>query len=48
MKNAVSAATTAMESVQRAVKQATELAESNMHALSNQALSATKTASKKR
>ena len=48
MKNAVAAATTAMESVQRAVKQATELAESNMQALSNQALTATKTAAKKR
>jgi phasin family protein len=48
MKNAVAAATTAMETVQRAVKQATELAESNMQTLSNQALSATKTATKKR
>jgi phasin family protein len=48
MKNAVAAATTAMETVQRAVKQATELAESNMQALSSQALSATKTATKKR
>lgn len=44
MKNAVSAATNAMESVQRAVKQAADLAESNFHAASSSALNANKPA----
>jgi len=48
MKNAVSAATNAMESVQKAVKQATEMAEANFQSVANTALSATKTTAKKR
>ena len=48
MKNAVSAATNAMESVQKAVKQASEMAESNFHSLANNAMAASKTAAKKR
>lgn len=48
MKSAVSAATNAFESVQKAVKQATDMAEANLAAVSNTAVSATKTASKKR
>ena len=37
MKSAVSAATNAMETVQKAVKQASEVAEANFHAMANQA-----------
>lgn len=48
MKNAVAAATTAMESVQKAVKQASELAETNYHAMANQAMNAGKPTAKKR
>ena len=48
MKSAVSAANNAMESVQKAVKQATEMAESNFNTVTAQAVSATKTAAKKR
>ncbi len=48
MKSAVSAANNAFESVQKAVKQATDMAEANLAAVSNTAVSATKTASKKR
>ncbi len=48
MKNAVSAANTAMESVQKAVKQATEMAEANFNSVTNSAVSATKSAAKKR
>lgn len=48
MKSAVSAATNAFESVQKAVKQATDMAEANLAAVSNTAVSATKTASRKR
>jgi len=48
MKSAVTAATNAFESVQKAVKQATDMAEANLAAVSNTAVSATKTASKKR
>jgi phasin family protein len=48
MKSAVSAATNAMESVQKAVKQATEMAEANFNSVTAQAVSATKTAAKKR
>jgi phasin family protein len=48
MKNAVAAATNAMESVQKAVKQATDMAETNFQAMANQAMTTTKTSSKKR
>lgn len=49
MKNAVNAATTAMESVQKAVKQAGEIVESNFHTVANNALNAAKApAAKKR
>ena len=48
MKSAVSAANNAMESVQKAVKQATEMAEANFNTVTAQAVSATKTAAKKR
>ncbi len=48
MKNAVSAASTAFESVQKAVKQATEMAESNFNAMTNQAAAAVKSPAKKR
>jgi phasin family protein len=42
MKGAVSAANNAMESVQKAVKQATEMAETNFNTVTAQAVSATK------
>ncbi|MBB1077373.1 phasin family protein [Rhodoferax sp. 4810] len=48
MKSAVAAATNALESVQKAVKQATDVAESNFTAMSNTAANVTKTATKKR
>ncbi|MCV0440076.1 MAG: phasin family protein [Hydrogenophaga sp.] len=48
MKSAVSAANNAMESVQKAVKQATEMAESNFNTVTSSAVSATKSAAKKR
>jgi len=48
MKSAVSAATNAFESVQKAVKQASDMAEANFAAVSSTAVNATKTASKKR
>ena len=48
MKSAVAAANNALESVQKAVKQATEVAESNFHTVAANAVSATKTATKKR
>ena len=48
MKSAVAAATNALESVQKAVKQATDVAESNFTAMSNNAANATKSATKKR
>lgn len=48
MKSAVSAATNAMESVQKAVKQATEMAEANFNTVTTQAVNASKTAAKKR
>jgi len=48
MKSAVAAANNAFESVQKAVKQASDLAEANLSAVSNTAVNATKTASKKR
>ncbi len=48
MKTAVSAANNAMESVQKAVKQATEMAEANINTVTAQATSAVKSSSKKR
>lgn len=48
MKNAVATATNAMESVQKAVKQASELAETNFQAAAASATSAVKPAAKKR
>ena len=44
MKNAVSAAKSAFESVQKAVKQASDVAEANFNAMTNTAINATKTA----
>jgi phasin family protein len=48
MKGTVSAATNAFESVQKAVKQAADMAEANFAAVSTTAVNATKTAGKKR
>ena len=48
MKSAVAAANNALESVQKAVKQATEVAESNFNTVVANAVNATKTATKKR
>jgi phasin family protein len=48
MKSAVSAANNAMESVQKAVKQATEMAEANFNSVTSSAVNASKTATKKR
>ena len=48
MKSAVAAANNALESVQKAVKQATEVAESNFNTVTANAVNATKTATKKR
>ena len=48
MKSAVSAANNAMESVQKAVKQATEMAEANFNTVTAQAASVAKSSSKKR
>ena len=48
MKGAVAAANNAFESVQKAVKQASDMAEANFSAVSSSAVNATKTASKKR
>ena len=42
MKSAVSAASNAMESVQKAVKQATEMAEANFNTVTAQAVNAAK------
>jgi phasin family protein len=47
-KQAVSASTTAMESVQKAVKQATDIAETNLQAVADTAVKATKTATAKK
>jgi phasin family protein len=47
-KQAVAASNNAVETVQKAVKQATELAESNLQTVTETAVKATKTASKKR
>jgi phasin family protein len=48
MKSTVSAANNAMESVQKAVKQATEMAEANFNTVTTQATSAAKATAKKR
>jgi len=48
VKSAIAAANNALESVQKAVKQATDLAESNFNAVSSQAASTVKTAAKRR
>jgi phasin family protein len=48
MKSAVAAANNAFESMQKAVKQASEMAEANFNTVAATAVSATKTASKKR
>jgi len=48
MKSAVAAANNALESIQKSVKQATELAESNFNAVAANAVSATKPAARKR
>ncbi len=48
MKSAVAAASNALESVQKAVQQATEVAEANFNAVSATAVNATKPAGKKR
>lgn len=48
MKSAVAAASNALESVQKAVKQATEVAEANFNAVSATAVNATKATAKKR
>jgi phasin family protein len=47
-KSAVAAGNNALESVQKAVKQATEVAEANFNAVTAQAVNATKTTAKKR
>jgi len=48
MKSAVAAANNALETVQKAVKQATDAAESNFNAMANTATTVTKTTAKKR
>jgi hypothetical protein len=48
MKSSVAAANNAMESVQKAVKQATEMAEANFNTVTANAVSATKSTAKKR
>lgn len=48
MKSAVAAATNAYESVQKAVKQASDMAESNFNTVAASAVNASKTATKKR
>jgi hypothetical protein len=49
MKSAIAASQTAIESVQKAVKQATEAAESNMHAMAASTVApATKATARKR
>jgi len=48
MKSAVAAANNALESVQKAVKQATEVAETNFNTVAASAVNATKTTAKKR
>jgi phasin family protein len=48
MKSAVAAASNALESVQKAVKQATDVAEANFNAVANTASNTTKSTAKKR
>jgi phasin family protein len=48
MKSTVAAANNALESVQKAVKQATDMVESNINAVATQATEVTKTTAKKR
>jgi len=48
MKSTVAAANNALESVQKAVKQATDMVESNINAVAAQATEVTKTTAKKR
>ena len=48
LKSAVAAANNAFESVQKAVKQASDVAEANFNAVSSQAVAAAKTATRKR
>ena len=48
MKSAISASNNALESVQKAVKQATEMAEANFNTVTSQAVNATKATAKKR
>ena len=48
LKSSVAAANNALESVQKAVKQATDVAEANFNAVATTATNATKTATKKR
>ncbi|MES2362236.1 MAG: phasin family protein [Pseudomonadota bacterium] len=48
LKSAVAAANNAFESVQKAVKQASDIAESNFNTVATSAVNATKTAAKKR
>ena len=48
MKSSVAAANNALESVQKAVKQATEMAEANFNSVAATATNATKQAAKKR
>lgn len=48
LKSAIAASTNALESVQKAVKQATEVAEANFNAVANQAVSAAKAGSGKK
>ena len=48
MKSSVAAATNALESVQKAVKQATDVAEANFNTMASSATSAAKSATKKR
>ena len=48
LKSSVAAANNALESVQKAVKQATDVAEANFNAVATTATNATKTAAKKR
>ena len=48
LKSAIAAGTNAMESVQKAVKQASEVAEANFNAVANQAVTAAKAGSGKK
>jgi hypothetical protein len=48
MKSAVAAANNAFESMQKAVKQASDMAEANFNTVATTAVNATKTAAKKR